>query len=193
MATLSLFIGTLRSAQFTHNFLLKNIMHAPMEFFDQTPIGRIINRFSKDIQAVDSDLPATLRACSSCLFSVHTYKSYIGSMFKIHEREALWWYGEKGGKIVPERIFMRKCTANLNRFSVMGAFAWWKMWRTVNVWMCNEWMIWHGETMCFNKCLLNIDSVDVDVCWQWKQLSLSLLFARGVLVRKRREWSGCDE
>lgn len=41
-----------------------------MEFFDQTPLGRIINRFSKDIEEVDSDLPATLRAFSACFFGV---------------------------------------------------------------------------------------------------------------------------
>ncbi|CRL00438.1 CLUMA_CG013703, isoform B [Clunio marinus] len=71
IATLALYIGTLRAAQNTHNYLLTKMLRAPMEFFDQTPIGRIINRFSKDIEAVDtlssmvSDLAprlATLRA-----------------------------------------------------------------------------------------------------------------------------------
>ncbi|CRL00440.1 CLUMA_CG013703, isoform D [Clunio marinus] len=70
IATLALYIGTLRAAQNTHNYLLTKMLRAPMEFFDQTPIGRIINRFSKDIEAVDSDLPATLRAFSSCFFGV---------------------------------------------------------------------------------------------------------------------------
>lgn len=42
-----------------------------MEFFDQTPLGRIMNRFSKDVQEVDTDLPATLRAFSSCVFGVY--------------------------------------------------------------------------------------------------------------------------
>jgi ABC-type multidrug transport system fused ATPase/permease subunit len=70
VATLSLYIGTLQAAKVTHNFLLTKVIRAPMEFFDQTPIGRIINRFSKDIEEVDSDLPATLRAFSSCLFGV---------------------------------------------------------------------------------------------------------------------------
>lgn len=70
MATLSLYVGTLHAARVTHDYLLKRILRAPMEFFDQTPIGRIINRFSKDVEAVDNDLPATLRAFTACLFGV---------------------------------------------------------------------------------------------------------------------------
>lgn len=78
MATLSLYVGTLRAAQVTHNYLLKRILRAPMEFYDQTPIGRIINRFSKDVEAVDSDLPATLRAFSACLFGVYFLRLLSG-------------------------------------------------------------------------------------------------------------------
>ncbi|CAM4943622.1 unnamed protein product [Rotaria socialis] len=40
-----------------HWMILIGILHAPSSFFDTTPIGRIINRFSKDIDAVDSTLP----------------------------------------------------------------------------------------------------------------------------------------
>ena len=29
--------------------MLKSIMNSPMAFFDKTPSGRIINRFSKDM------------------------------------------------------------------------------------------------------------------------------------------------
>jgi ABC-type multidrug transport system fused ATPase/permease subunit len=39
-----------------HWIILLGVLHAPMSFFDTTPIGRIINRFSKDIDAVDSTL-----------------------------------------------------------------------------------------------------------------------------------------
>jgi len=39
-----------------HWVILLGVLHAPMSFFDTTPIGCIINRFSKDIDAVDSTI-----------------------------------------------------------------------------------------------------------------------------------------
>lgn len=71
IATLALYIGTLGAARFLHNHLLRKVMRAPMTtFFDVTPVGRIINRFSHDVEAVDNELPATLRAWGSCFFGV---------------------------------------------------------------------------------------------------------------------------
>lgn len=32
-----------------HRRLLKTVMHLPMRFFETTPLGQIINRFSKDM------------------------------------------------------------------------------------------------------------------------------------------------
>ncbi|OQS03568.1 ATP-binding Cassette (ABC) Superfamily, partial [Thraustotheca clavata] len=39
--------------------LLYQVIRAPMVFFDTTPLGRIVNRLSKDVYAVDEDIPAT--------------------------------------------------------------------------------------------------------------------------------------
>lgn len=70
IATLSLFLGSLAAARYLHNDLLQKVMRAPMSWFDVTPAGRIINRMSHDVSEVDNDLPATLRAWVSCIFSV---------------------------------------------------------------------------------------------------------------------------
>jgi len=50
--------------------MLANIMRSPMMFFDTTPIGRILNRFSRDMETVDGLLPFTIRSFLSTFFNV---------------------------------------------------------------------------------------------------------------------------
>uniref|UniRef100_G3NJD7 Multidrug resistance-associated protein 4 n=1 Tax=Gasterosteus aculeatus aculeatus TaxID=481459 RepID=G3NJD7_GASAC len=47
------------SAQTLHNSMFNAILRTPVHFFDINPIGRILNRFSKDIGYLDSLLPWT--------------------------------------------------------------------------------------------------------------------------------------
>ncbi|XP_050518856.1 ATP-binding cassette sub-family C member 4-like [Diabrotica virgifera virgifera] len=42
-----------------HNMMFENIVYSPMRFFNINPSGRILNRFSKDIGALDEVLPMT--------------------------------------------------------------------------------------------------------------------------------------
>ncbi|XP_029471856.1 multidrug resistance-associated protein 5 isoform X1 [Rhinatrema bivittatum] len=49
--------GTLRAASRLHDELFRRILRSPMKFFDTTPTGRILNRFSKDMDEVDVRLP----------------------------------------------------------------------------------------------------------------------------------------
>ncbi|KAJ3122071.1 hypothetical protein HK098_003135 [Nowakowskiella sp. JEL0407] len=61
---------SIRSARITHEAMLKTVLHAPQSFFDVTPLGRILNRFSKDQYAVDEVLPRTFQMFFRTLFNV---------------------------------------------------------------------------------------------------------------------------
>ncbi|KFM80794.1 ATP-binding cassette sub-family C member Sur, partial [Stegodyphus mimosarum] len=40
--------------------MLFNVVQCPLKFFDTTPVGRVINRFSSDMSTIDKKLPVTL-------------------------------------------------------------------------------------------------------------------------------------
>uniref|UniRef100_A0A673KPM6 ATP-binding cassette sub-family C member 5 n=1 Tax=Sinocyclocheilus rhinocerous TaxID=307959 RepID=A0A673KPM6_9TELE len=48
---------TLRASSKLHDTMFKRILGSPMSFFDTTPTGRLVNRFSKDQDEVDAVLP----------------------------------------------------------------------------------------------------------------------------------------
>ncbi|KAF9438945.1 hypothetical protein BGZ76_002608 [Entomortierella beljakovae] len=50
------FYGSLRASRSLYEELLISVIHAPIRFFDTTPVGRIINRFSKDFEVIDGQL-----------------------------------------------------------------------------------------------------------------------------------------
>jgi len=58
--TFGIAIASYCSSLGMHSQLLETIIHCPMSFFDTTPGGRIINRFSKDINSLDTDVPNNL-------------------------------------------------------------------------------------------------------------------------------------
>ncbi|XP_070559523.1 ATP-binding cassette sub-family C member 9-like isoform X4 [Ptychodera flava] len=55
----TLILSGISAAKRLHLALLRNIIHAPLRFFDTTPIGRILNRFSNDTQLIDQKLWTT--------------------------------------------------------------------------------------------------------------------------------------
>ena len=76
-AVIVITIGTLRASIKLHNEMLTHILSSTMAFFDTTPLGRIINRFSKDMDEVDLMIPTNIKDVFDFGFSV------IGTLFII--------------------------------------------------------------------------------------------------------------
>ncbi|KAI0783557.1 P-loop containing nucleoside triphosphate hydrolase protein [Abortiporus biennis] len=53
-----------------HRRAIKRVMHAPMSFFETTPLGRIMNRFSKDMDTIDNTLGDAMRMFASTLSNI---------------------------------------------------------------------------------------------------------------------------
>uniref|UniRef100_A0A8C3LZ25 Canalicular multispecific organic anion transporter 2 n=1 Tax=Chrysolophus pictus TaxID=9089 RepID=A0A8C3LZ25_CHRPC len=60
VSSFTLAMGGINAARKLHMALLENKFHTPQSFYDTTPTGRIINRFSKDIFVIDEVIPPTI-------------------------------------------------------------------------------------------------------------------------------------
>ncbi|CAK9296811.1 unnamed protein product [Gordionus sp. m RMFG-2023] len=65
-------LSMVAASRYLHQKLLRNILHSPLSFFDSTPLGRIVNRFSKDLNTIDNSLPPTIRSWLTNFYAVLT-------------------------------------------------------------------------------------------------------------------------
>lgn len=77
-ASLSLYIGNVRAGRALHAGILQNIARSPMAFFDTTPAGRIMNRFSKDINTIDDIIAHNFQMWLQCMLRVITVPVIVG-------------------------------------------------------------------------------------------------------------------
>lgn len=70
------FKGLTASKHF-YRHLLTSLLHAPLSFYETTPLGRIINRASKDIYVIDEQLPSIIRGYLSTMAKVISVLFYI--------------------------------------------------------------------------------------------------------------------
>uniref|UniRef100_A0A3B3CYX9 ABC-type glutathione-S-conjugate transporter n=1 Tax=Oryzias melastigma TaxID=30732 RepID=A0A3B3CYX9_ORYME len=77
LGTLLLANASVSASRTLHSRLLNNILRAPMVFFDTTPIGRVVNRFAKDIFTIDEAIPHSFRSWLLSLLAV------LGTLFVI--------------------------------------------------------------------------------------------------------------
>lgn len=63
-------ISVVNASAVLHEKMLFNVLRSPMSFFDTTPIGRILNRFSRDVETIDNILPGIIRSWMNTMFTV---------------------------------------------------------------------------------------------------------------------------
>ena len=62
IGSLGIAFGCYHASRSLHSKILHKIVRAPMMFFDTTPLGRIMNRCSKDMDYADGNIPLIMRS-----------------------------------------------------------------------------------------------------------------------------------
>ncbi|CAG9462430.1 unnamed protein product [Pedinophyceae sp. YPF-701] len=68
--SLCIVYGSNKSSRNLHHQLLTTVVRLPMSFFDSQPAGRLLNRFAKDTESIDSQLAQTVSSFITVLISV---------------------------------------------------------------------------------------------------------------------------
>ncbi|XP_067317475.1 multidrug resistance-associated protein 1-like isoform X1 [Anolis sagrei] len=63
-------VGGLLASRRLHLGLLHSVLRCPMGFFERTPSGNLVNRFSKEIDTIDSMIPQVIKMFMGSLFNV---------------------------------------------------------------------------------------------------------------------------
>ncbi|XP_075847190.1 ATP-binding cassette sub-family C member 3 isoform X2 [Microtus pennsylvanicus] len=80
LSAFTMVVGSVQAARLLHAALLHNKIRSPQSFFDTTPSGRILNRFSKDIYVIDEVLaPTILMLFNSFFISISTLVVIVAS------------------------------------------------------------------------------------------------------------------
>jgi ABC-type multidrug transport system fused ATPase/permease subunit len=65
-----LFYGSLTASWTLHQRLMESVSRAKFKFFDVTPLGQLMNRFSKDLEAVDQEVAPVAIGVMSCALAI---------------------------------------------------------------------------------------------------------------------------
>ena len=65
-----LFFGSLTASWTIHQKLMQSVTRAKFKFFDVTPLGQLMNRFSKDLEAVDQEVAPIAIGVMSCALAI---------------------------------------------------------------------------------------------------------------------------
>ena len=60
----------IKATKFLHDKLLYSVLRSPLRFFESTPTGRIVNRFTKDVEATEDSIPYSIKSLIDCTLSL---------------------------------------------------------------------------------------------------------------------------
>lgn len=83
------YLACWRAAKILHMQLLGNVLKTPLQFFERTPIGRILARFSKDVDVLDTLLPMQTADVVYCTFEVTSQLVYL-LRYGVKKRLVYW-------------------------------------------------------------------------------------------------------
>ncbi|XP_077442271.1 multidrug resistance-associated protein 1-like isoform X10 [Vanacampus margaritifer] len=69
-ATLAVALGGIVASRQLHADLLADVLRSPMSFFEATPSGNLLNRFSKEMDAIDCMIPEGLKMLLAYVFKL---------------------------------------------------------------------------------------------------------------------------
>ncbi|PFH36151.1 hypothetical protein BESB_043430 [Besnoitia besnoiti] len=75
--------GAQAAARYFHDRLLSAVTDAEMSFFESTPLGRLLNRFTKDLNTVDETLPETFTSYLNLIFRAIATFTAIAFVFPV--------------------------------------------------------------------------------------------------------------
>uniref|UniRef100_A0A7N8XQL6 Multidrug resistance-associated protein 1 n=1 Tax=Mastacembelus armatus TaxID=205130 RepID=A0A7N8XQL6_9TELE len=63
-------IGGILASRCLHESMLYDVLRSPMSFFERTPSGNLVNRFSKEMDTIDSVIPNIIKMFMGSMFGV---------------------------------------------------------------------------------------------------------------------------
>jgi len=70
LSAFSLELTTIMASKNLHRKLVRSILASPIQFFERTPVGRILNRLSGDMNVIDEKLTGSIECLLFCAFNV---------------------------------------------------------------------------------------------------------------------------
>lgn len=123
-----LITSSLYAAKMLHDAMLNSILRAPMVFFHTNPLGRIINRFAKDIGDIDRSVAPFVSMFLGQVFQLISTFVLIGivstmSLWAIMPLLVLFYgaylYYQVCGKLILYLLYFMFLRCNLNCFIIM--------------------------------------------------------------------------